>query len=164
MKNKTLQSRQVCCSLNKDNKGQKRGNQILPRPKKSRIKISENMKQETIRIEGIATIGKRSFRFDSGLPSNEPILEHDQKLHGQMHIHQNGDAEFVDNGRVYLPPIINEIARGENFKLRRTTRHYILQVKVPVVESRKETETKISAISAEVLGEITMDRKELLML
>lgn len=122
------------------------------------------MTQETIRIEGIATIGKRSFRFDSGLPSSEPILEHEQKLHGQMHVHQNGDAEFLDNGRVYLPPIINEIARGDNYLLRRTTRHYILQVKVPVVESRQETEAKLASINSEVLGEIALDRKELLML
>ena len=117
---------------------------------------------EQIRIEGIATISKRGFSFDSGIPSNEPILDHEQKLHGQMHIRQNGSAEFVDNGRVYLPPIINEIARGENYLLRRTTRHYILQVKVPVVESRQLTEEKFAAVQAQVMGEITLDRKEVL--
>lgn len=120
------------------------------------------MNQETIRIEGIASISKRGFSFDSGIPSNEPILDYEQKLHGQMLIRQNGSAEFVDNGRVYLPPVINEIARGENYTLRRTTRHYILQVKVPVVESHRETEEKFSSIQSEVMGEITLDRKELL--
>lgn len=120
------------------------------------------MNQKTIRIEGIASISKRGFSFDSGIPSNEPILDYEQKLHGQMLIRQNGSAEFVDNGRVYLPPHINEIARGENYTLRRTTRHYILQVKVPVVESRAESEQKFGELMPLVMNEITLDRKELL--
>lgn len=120
------------------------------------------MSKKTIRIEGIASISTRGFSFDSGIPSNEPILDYEQKLHGQMLIHQNGCAEFIDNGRVYLPPVINEIARGENYTLRRSTRHYILQVKVPVVESREDSEQKFGELMPLIMNEITLDRKELL--
>jgi len=117
---------------------------------------------KTIQIEGIATIGKRTFRFDSGLPKNEPVLEEGQKLHGTIDIQPNACVEWHDNGRVYLPPVITEIARGENYTVRRTTRHYVIQVKVPVVESRQESEEKLGAVVTEALGEITMDRQEVL--
>ena len=117
---------------------------------------------KTVKLEGIATIGKRGFSFDSGMPSDEPVLEYAQKLHGTMNISQNGCAEFVDNGRVYLPPEWHNISQGENYTVKRTTRHYIIQVKVPIVEKRAVTEKKLNTIVPVVMGDITLDRKEVL--
>ncbi len=116
---------------------------------------------ETVKIEGIATITEKGFSFDSGMPSNEPVLKKALRMHGTLKVKENASAEFLDNGRVYLPPEINYIAEGVDYKLKRTTRHYIIQMKVPVVESRSESQERIDGMVAEVMGEITLDRREL---
>ena len=45
--------------------------------------------------------------------------------------------------------------------MKRTTRHYIIQLKVPVVEHRTTTEQRLVELLPVVLGEITLDRREL---
>ena len=54
------------------------------------------------------------------------------------------------------------VCSGMNYKVKRSTRHYIIQVKVPVVEKRAVSEQKIRDIIPVVMGEITLDRKEIL--
>ncbi len=111
-----------------------------------------------IQIEGIATISKGMFRFDSGLPSDEPVVSA-QHLMGRLHIAQNADAVFHQDGRVTnLPPDISTVADGDGYKIKRTTQNYIIQLKVPIAESRKITEERLRQMLAEVMGEITMDR------
>jgi len=117
---------------------------------------------EQIKIEGIATISEKGFHFDSGMPSNEPVLDEAMKLHGTLKVAENACVDFVDNGRVYLPPEIHRVCEGEDYKVKRTSRHYIIQMKVPVVEKRAESEQKLNDIIPVVMGEITLDRKELL--
>lgn len=114
------------------------------------------------KIEGIGIFTKNGFRFDSGLPSNEPVLDADAKLHGMLKICKNACAEFVDNGRVYLPPEVHHVAQGGNYNVKRTTRHYIISIKVPVVESRQKSEDTVNELIPTVMGEITMDRREVL--
>lgn len=92
------------------------------------------MNINTLKIEGIATFTGKSFRFDSGLPSNEQVIDKPMKLHGTMKVSQNANVEFADDGRVFLP----------------------------VVEKRAVSEQKIRDIIPIVMGEITLDRKEIL--
>ena len=117
---------------------------------------------QQIKIEGIATISDKGFCFDSGMPSDEPVLDEALKLHGTLKVSENACVEFRDNGRIYLPPEVHRISEGQDYKVKRTSRHYIIQVKVPVVESRKATEERINDIIPTIVGDITLDRKELL--
>lgn len=116
---------------------------------------------ETIKIEGIATFSKNGFSFNSGLPSEETLVT-EQNMRGTMKVSKNGCAEFKNRNYVYLPPLVTRISDGENYKIKRTSRHYIIQIKVPVVECRTETETTMQGIVSKVVGEIISDRKELL--
>lgn len=114
-----------------------------------------------IQIEGIATISKGMFRFDSGLPSDEPAVE-PQNLLGRLQIAANASADFHQDGRITnLPPDISTVADGDGYKIKRTTQNYIIQLKVPIAESRAETEERLRQMLAEVMGEITLDRREL---
>jgi len=112
-------------------------------------------------IEGIATISKGSFRFDSGLPSDEPAVEA-QTILGKLRISENACADFRQDGRTTnLPPDITSVGDGDGYKIKRTTQNYIIQVKVPVVESRADTEARLRALLPVVMGDITLDRKEM---
>lgn len=112
-------------------------------------------------IEGIATISKGSFRFDSGLPSDELVVEA-QHLLGRLHIAENACADFHQDGRTMnLPPDIASVGEGVGYKIKRTTQNYLIQLKVPVCESRAETEQRLRQMLAEVMGDITLDRREL---
>ena len=114
-----------------------------------------------IQIEGIATISKGMFRFDSGLPSDEPAVE-PQTLLGRLQIAANASADFHQDGRITnLPPDISTVADGDSYKIKRTTQNYIIQLKVPIAESRAVTEECLRQMLAEVMGEITIDRHEL---
>lgn len=115
-----------------------------------------------IKIEGIATISDKGFSFDSGMPSNEPILDEAIKMHGTLKVSENACVNFVNNNRVYLAPELNRVAEGENYKVKRTSRHYIIQIKVPVVETRKMSEERVRNVIPEIMGEITLDRCELI--
>jgi len=115
-----------------------------------------------LKIEGIATISEKGFHFDSGMPSDEPVLDEAMKLHGTLKVSKNASVDFVDNGRIYLPPEVHRVCEGEDYKVKRTSRHYIIQVKVPVVETRAESEEKLNDIIPRVMGEITLDRREIL--
>lgn len=114
-----------------------------------------------IKVEGIATIDNGSFRFDSILPSNETVLDEPLKMRGTMKVSENACVEFQDERRLSLPPEIICVSEGQGYRVKRTSRHYLLQLKVPVVENRAETEDRIVDMMARALGDITLDRKEL---
>lgn len=115
-----------------------------------------------IQIEGIATISKGMFRFDSGLPSDELAVE-PQKLLGRLHIKANACADFRLDGRTTnLPPDISTVADGDGYKIKRTTQNYIIQLKMPIAESRAEMEQHIMHLLPVILGDITVDRREIL--
>lgn len=126
----------------------------------NKLLIKFNIKM--IKIEGIATISKNGFKFDSGLPSDEPLLQSKTKLHGKLEIEQNGSVRFVDNGRIYMPPVVNKIAQGEGYKIRRTSKNYIISVKLPIVEKITETQNKLTEMIPQIVDGITKDRKELI--
>lgn len=115
-----------------------------------------------MKIEGIATFSEKGFHFDSGIPSNEPVLEMARKMRGTMVIGINGCADFTSSPRVILPPEVSPVAKSANYNIKRTTRHYIVQIKVPVVETRKTTQDTLNSILPAILGDITLDRKELI--
>ena len=116
----------------------------------------------TTKIEGIATISKGGFSFESGLPSNEQVFDADMKMHGTLKISKNACAEFIDNRRVYLPPEVHPVAQGFNYNVKRTTRHYIISIKVPVVENRQQSEDTVNRLLPKIMGDITLDRNEVL--
>lgn len=113
-----------------------------------------------IQIEGIATISKGMFRFDSGLPSDEPTVE-PQNLLGRLQIAANASADFHQDGRITnLPPDISTVADGDGYKIKRTTQNYIIQLKLPIYESRAEMEQHIRQLLPVILGDITIDQTE----
>ncbi|NLV52612.1 MAG: hypothetical protein GXY64_05040 [Bacteroidales bacterium] len=115
-----------------------------------------------IQIEGVATISNRGFQFESGMPSDEPVLDKAMKMRGQLKIHKNADVEFKEDNRVYLPPEVHKVGSGEGYHIKRTTRHYIVTLKMPVVESREASEDKIRDMVPQFMGDITLDRQELI--
>lgn len=117
---------------------------------------------QQIKIEGIATITEKGFHFDSGMPSSEPVLDGALKLHGTLRVAENACADFVESGRIYLPPEVHRVCQGEGYHVKRTSRHYIIQLKVPVVESRRASEERILQMVPRVMNGITLDRKEVL--
>lgn len=118
--------------------------------------------QKEFQIEGLATFTPDGFRFDSGMPSNEPFLEQEKNLRGELKIFQNGCVDFKKSTQVYLPPQMEQVARGKDYLVRRSSRHYIIQVKVPIVENRHQSEDKLQQIIPCIMGDITMDRSEVL--
>lgn len=117
---------------------------------------------QKIIIEGIATFTDKSFHFDSGIPSSEPLLPEAINLNGAMKISKNGCAHFQGSRRVILPPQVDIVAKGEGYHIKRTSRNYIVQVKVPIVESRAITEDTIKNLVPVIMGDITLDRREVL--
>lgn len=113
-------------------------------------------------VEGIATIAPGNFKFDSGFPADEEITI-EQTLRGKLNIGINGSAEFTPDNRCNnQPPIINKVAEGDGYSVRRTSRNYIIQVKLPILKSRADSEAKLDYIRREIMPAITLDRKELL--
>ena len=82
-------------------------------------------------------------------------------MQGCIFISTNACVLFALRCRVVLPPEINNVAQGDGYKVKRTTRHYIIQLKVPVVEHRTTTEQRLEELLRVVLCEITLDRREL---
>ncbi len=117
---------------------------------------------DEIRIEGIATISEKGFCFDSGLPSNETVISAAMKLRGTLNIRENACAAFTGNQRIYLPPQVLPVGQGEDYHVKRTSRHYILQVKLPIVERRAQSQQRLERVVAQAMGQITLDRKEVL--
>lgn len=114
-------------------------------------------------IEGLAKFTEDGgFCFDSGLPSNEPVLEKPMKMRGVLSVSQNACAEFLPNSRVVLPPEMHHVSRGLNYHVKRSSRNYILQVKLPIVQSRAVSQETLENIAVVALGDITIDRKEIL--
>ncbi len=115
-----------------------------------------------VQITGVATISENGFSFNTGLSENENVLDKEKTMHGVMKISKNACADFIGSQRVILPPEINSIAKGDGYSVKRTTRNYIIQLKVPVVETRKASQERLKRMLTEVLGDITLDRKELI--
>lgn len=118
--------------------------------------------QKEFQIEGLATFTPDGFRFDSGMPSDEPILEQEVNLQGSLRVSRNACVEFKKCTQVFLPPQMDHVARGKDYLVRRSSRHYIIQIKVPVVENRSQSEEKLQRLIPLLMGEITLDRNEVL--
>ena len=116
----------------------------------------------TVHIEGFTTISDKGFSFDSGLPSDEPMLESALKLRGTLRVSENACVSFSECRRIYLPPEIHPVCQGEDYRVKRTSRHYILQVKLPIVQTRALSQERLDEIIPCVINEITLDRKEVL--
>lgn len=117
---------------------------------------------QKISVEGIATITERGFHFDSGVPSDEPLLDAPLKLRGVMNVSTNGCADLTNRGRVILPPVVDKVAEGDGYRIKRTSRNYIIQLKVPIVEPRTTTENTLKNLVPVIMGDITLDRREVL--
>lgn len=116
-----------------------------------------------MKLKGITTFcSNGQVHFESGYPCNSRILQ-PARIKGVLDIHPNACADFTPTPeRIYLPPVNVPVAYGENYNIKRTTRHYIIQVKVPICETRRETEKRFRGVLPEILGNITLDRKEML--
>lgn len=119
-------------------------------------------KNEEVRVEGIATLSENSFHFNSGLPQDEPLLDQEIRLRGELHVFQNGTALFHRRTPVSLPPEVHQVSQGMGYYLKRTSRNYIIHIKVPVMETRRDTQSTLDALMPTIMGDITLDRRELM--
>jgi len=116
-----------------------------------------------IQIPGFATYNSNGqFHFESGYPSKSSIVKASRQR-GTLFTHPNACIDFVpDSQRIYLPPVVKAVCCYDDYNIRRTSRNYVVQFKVPIVETRKATEKKIKALIPQVIGDIIIDRKEII--
>ena len=114
-----------------------------------------------VQIKGIATISDNGFLFQSGLPTDTSVIS-PQRMHGTLSVCPNADVAFRHRPCISLPPEVHAVGEGENYRIKRTSRNYIIQIKVPIVENRRESERNIRSVLPEIMGDITLDRKEIL--
>jgi len=116
--------------------------------------------KQTLILDGTSSLNSNGqFHFESGYPSNYPLVL-PKRQRGVLVTHQNACVDFVpDRERVYLPPVVNKIAQGEGYYIKRTSRNYLINVKLPIVMNRRETEKALRGMINEIVGEITLDRR-----
>lgn len=114
-----------------------------------------------ITLPGFATISSNGqYHFDSGYPSNSRIVK-PVHVKGMLDIHPNASIDFTpDPERIILPPVNTPVTYGDNYNVKRTSRNYIIQVKVPICETRRDTEKRLRTILTEAMRDITLDRME----
>lgn len=115
-------------------------------------------------IKGEATISEKGFFFNNSMSTDEPILDKALHMRGVLHVERNGNMEFENSQRTVMPPVIKSIADGHGYRVKRTSRNYLIQMKVPIIEAREVSERKIHNMLPVVMGEITLDRKEISMM
>lgn len=104
-----------------------------------------------------------NVKISSGLPKSEPLLTWPlERKRGVMTPCVNGDLSFVANGPCgVLPPRVDEVYREGGVTVKRTTRNYIIMMKVPVIESAEETTRKHSSMWKKVAAVIKKNREEI---
>ncbi|MBR6898989.1 MAG: hypothetical protein IKN29_01695, partial [Bacteroidales bacterium] len=101
-----------------------------------------------------------SHSFEAKENGGVELLEQEQSVRGVSHVDKMGNMTFEpDNPRVPTPPMMLLVASGKNYRVRRSSQNYIVSLKLPIVQSRAESEELHQAAWAEAMGEITLDRK-----
>lgn len=109
-------------------------------------------------VEGKMTYEGMSHSFESN--GNVELLEQEHSVRGVSHVDKMGNMTFEpDNPRVPTPPLMLLVASGKNYRVRRSSQNYIVSLKLPIVQSRTESEKMHREAWAEAMGEITLDRK-----
>jgi len=93
------------------------------------------------KIEGIGIFSENGFTFDSGMPTDEPVIDFGVgRHHGTLKVEQNACATFAEDPlRVIMPPTIDEVLRDHNLTVKRTTRNFIVTMKFPIIEATDTT-------------------------
>lgn len=111
-------------------------------------------------VEGKMTYEGMSHSFEAKENGNVELLEQEHNVRGVSRVDRMGNMVFEpDNPRVPTPPLMLLVAAGKNFRVRRSSQNYIVSLKLPIVQSRAESERLHHEVWAEALGEITLDRK-----
>jgi len=111
------------------------------------------------KISGTATINNGRFSFKSVLPSDQ-LVTMPQALRGRLLIHPNADAEFLQHqSSTTLPPDITPVSIGPNYRIKRSTQNYLVQLKLPVGSSHSFNELLLSLIMDKVLYDIDKDQQ-----
>lgn len=113
------------------------------------------------KIEGLGIFTQNGFSFDSGLPSDEPVVN-EKKLRGTLKVETNGNVEFRKSTRAIKAPDVTKVAEGQDYKIRRTSLNYVITLKVPVVEKRVATSKKLKEVIPLIINDISKNRKEIL--
>lgn len=114
-----------------------------------------------LKLEGMATFTKNGFHFDSGIPAGEVLIDAPKVMQGKLKISRNACVDFAQAERVYMPPQVHKVADGEGYHVKRTSRNYLIQIKLPLAGKRLETQEFLQSLLQSALGEITLDREEL---
>lgn len=117
---------------------------------------------EKIVINGKMTYEGMSHSFEAEGNGNKELLEQELSVRGVSQVDKMGNMVFEpDNPRVATPPTMPLVAVGKNFRVRRSSQNYIVSLKLPIVQSREESERLHREVWADALGEITLDRKQI---
>ena len=110
-------------------------------------------------VEGKMTYEGLSHSFEAK-NGNVELLEQEQSVRGVSHVDKMGNMVFEpDSTRMPTPPLMLLVATGKNYRVRRSSQNYIVSLKLPIVQSREESENLHRVAWAEAMGEITLDRK-----
>lgn len=111
-------------------------------------------------VEGKMTYEGMSHSFEAKENGNVELLEQEHSVRGVSHVDKMGNMVFEpDNPRVPTPPLMLLVATGKNYRVRRSSQNYIVSLKLPIMQSRAESEKMHCEAWADAMGEITLDRK-----
>lgn len=111
------------------------------------MKTKTNMK--TKKFEAIVEINETgNVNVFSGLPQNEPFVTWPLSKHrGTLTPFINGDMSFsADAPCGIIPPAVDLVFRQGDVTVKRSSRNYIVTMKVPVIESADDTKRKFSSM------------------
>lgn len=119
---------------------------------------------ETKKYEALIEVSENgNVKVSSGLPMNEPVIMWPlEKRRGVMSPMVNGDLSFVaDVPCGVLPPQVDTVYREGNVTVKRSSRNYIVTMKVPVIEAAEVTKKRFAKMMKEVSGAIRENRESI---
>ena len=111
---------------------------------------------EHVYVLGTAEIAPEKFQFESVTPSVAKTPA--QTMKGKLEIHENGNVDFTPKGELPVQLETTPVAHGEDWKLRKNGKNYLLQVKIPLMEPDAWTLARLREMTKDVMWMISEHR------
>jgi len=87
------------------------------------------------------SFSKKGIVIDSGMPEQEPVLDEGVGTHrATVELCQNASAKIrFYNPTAYIPPLMEDVLKTGNLMVKRTSRHFIVTMKFPIIEDSDAT-------------------------
>jgi len=92
-------------------------------------------------LECLVNYSGRVININSGLPEDEPLLDEGTGTHrARVELRQNGSAtiRLYDTSAI-VPPLMDDVLKDGNLSVKRTSRHFIVKMKFPIIEGTDAT-------------------------